>query len=159
MTAPRKPREPAAGSDAPLDEAEMLRRAEAAVAALKAQYPTWAEGHIAVLEAAAAKARDDRAGRARHLEQLAEVAHDVKGEGTTYDYPLMTELGAYLHALAVDLAKAPDACEQGALAEAETLIAAMRRVIGDRLEGDGGAAGAALMAPIRVRFGAGPESV
>jgi len=159
MTAPRKSQTPAADAGAPLDEAEMLRRAEAAVAALKAQYPTWAEGHIAVLEAAAAKARDDRAGRALHLERLAEVAHDVKGEGTTYDYPLMTELGGYLHAFAVDLAKNPGACEQGALAEAETLIAAMRQVIADRLEGDGGAPGAALMAPIRARFGAGRKSV
>ncbi len=151
------PRSDAPGNDAPLDEAEMLRRAEAAVAALKEQYPLWAEGHIADLATSAEKARADPAGRAAHFAAIADVAHDVKGEGATYDYPLMTELGHLLHAHAATLAARleadPGACDADALDAVDQLVAAMRRVIGERLENDGGAEGRALMAPIRDRFG------
>ncbi len=143
---------------APLDEAEMLRRAEAAVAALKEQYPLWAEGHIADLAASAEKARNDPGARAAHFAAIADVAHDVKGEGATYDYPLMTELGHLLHghaaAVAARLEADPGACDDAALETVDLLIAAMRRVIGERLENDGGAEGEALMAPIRARFAA-----
>ncbi|MFQ5784157.1 MAG: hypothetical protein ACE5H8_04960 [Alphaproteobacteria bacterium] len=132
-----------------LDEEEIVRRAEAEIEALKAQYPEWVLGHIADLEAACVAARDDPEHRGRHLDTLAAVAHDVKGEGTSYDYPLMTALGDSLCRLARDLKDGAGGWEDRKLTLAAKHIEAMRIVIRERMSGDGGEGGAELIASLR----------
>jgi len=125
--------------DAPpaADEEEMLRRAEAALESLKDEYPQWVEQHIVALETECGKLRQGDGEGATALAAMADVAHDVKGEGTTYGYPLMTALGGSLYRFVADLT----ACNAVQLDIMEKHVSAMRAVIRGRIEGDGGALG------------------
>jgi chemotaxis protein histidine kinase CheA len=128
------------------DAAEAVRRAEAAVAALKDEYPQWAEKHLAGLEAAMGEARSQPEDRSTHLEAVADIAHDVKGEGATYGYPLMTELGESLYRFAAKIKDDSCACGTVHLDIVDKHIEAMRTVIRERIEGDGGDLGRELLA-------------
>lgn len=151
---------PAEGAGGGLEEAEMLRRAEQAIAALKAEYPGWVERHIADLEEASNRARTGAGECAGQLEIVADIAHDVKGEGTTYGYPLMTAIGQALHRFAAGLASNAEACGVAQFDVIDRHIEAMRTVIRGRIEGDGGAFGEGLLAGLaRAVAEAAGESV
>lgn len=137
-----------APADGGLDEAEMLRRAEQAVTALKDEYPRWVESHITDLEEAYAKARAHPDACDADLGSVAEIAHDVKGEGTTYGYPLMTRLGDSLHRFTTTMLEGANQRSDTRLDIIEQHIAAMRVVIRDRIEGDGGDLGQSLLASL-----------
>jgi len=72
-----------------------LARAEAALKSLSGQFQTWMEDEVIKLDAARTAAR--AAGWTE--ESMAEVfirAHDAKGMGTTYEYPLVTRIAGSL---------------------------------------------------------------
>jgi len=68
--------------------ATALARAEKAVANLAQDYATWALADVAKARAALAAANDDPAGRGQHVEALFRVGHDLKGQGTSFGFPL-----------------------------------------------------------------------
>jgi chemotaxis protein histidine kinase CheA len=73
---------------------EAMARAEAALAKLSNQYLDWVQHDLASLQAAyreAAAAAAD--GRPERLKALFKVAHDMKGQGATFGYPLVTRIG------------------------------------------------------------------
>ncbi len=131
-----------------LDEAEMLRRAEEAVTALKGEYPIWVEGHLADLEKAYAGARANPDEGDVHLGTVAQIAHEVKGEGTTYGYPLMTMLGDSLCGFTRGMIEGKTQRSDTHLDIIGKHIEAMRVVIRDRIEGDGGELGQTLLASL-----------
>jgi len=120
-----------------VDDAEMLRRAEEAVESLKAEYPEWVGHHLAALEDACRTIRAEPEASVPQLAAIADLSHDVKGEGTTYGYPLMTQLGASLHRFVTNM----KACSTVQIEIIENHVSAMRVVIRERIEGDGGALG------------------
>jgi hypothetical protein len=83
------------GSPLPAFDEAALKRAEAALAALSTEFQGWMEEEVARLLAArdAAKAAgwDDDS-----LDRLFGCAHDAKGLGATYEYPLVTRLAGSL---------------------------------------------------------------
>lgn len=122
---------------------DALARADAALAALTDDYLRWAQADVAALSAAVAELH--RAGLERRqacIGQMFEIAHDIKGQGSTFDYPLMTRLGQAMCDLLRD-----DAVGDGAvpLARLDALVAAMAEVMASRLCGDGGARGRDLV--------------
>ncbi|SEH32081.1 Hpt domain-containing protein [Magnetospirillum fulvum] len=123
---------------------EALRRAEAALAALEHRYIEWAEADCARLEAAWTAWAADPEREAAGLRPVFSVAHDMKGQAATFGYPLVGSLANRL-CRAIDSAGAdqPDPKRQARLA---ALVAAIGQAIRERLSGDGGAAGAALLA-------------
>ena len=82
-----------------------LARAEAAVASLAQDYATWALADVAKARTALAAAIDDPAGHAPHVEALFRVGHDLKGQGTSFGFPLVTKIGHSLCALTRDRAR------------------------------------------------------
>ncbi len=140
--------------NAGLDEAEMLRRAEEAVAALKDEYPQWVENHIVDLEEAYAKARAHPDTVDIYLSSVAAVAHEVKGEGTTYGYPLMTRLGESLHDFTTTMLENASQRRSAQFDIIEKHITDMRVVIRDRIEGDGGDLGQSLLASLEAAIAA-----
>ncbi len=84
-----------ARSASPCFNDEAIERAEAAMKALSTNFDEWLTTEIDRLEAARASAR--RAGFGDEaLETLFLRAHDVKGVGTTYGFPLVTAIAAQL---------------------------------------------------------------
>ncbi|RAU22975.1 peptide ABC transporter substrate-binding protein [Paramagnetospirillum kuznetsovii] len=114
-------------------DAAALERAEAALANLATRYLEWAEADLVKLEAALAAGRFD---------QMFGIAHDMKGQGATFAYPLVSELGNRLCRL-VETAPTPDAAQ---LARMAALVAAMGEIIRGRFSGDGGDMGRRLLA-------------
>jgi hypothetical protein len=73
-----------------------LERAEAAVAALARDYLAWARADLELCHRHLAAARAEPADRSRHVDDLFGVAHNIKGQGSSFGYPLMTRLGQSL---------------------------------------------------------------
>lgn len=91
----------------PLSE-DILVRAEAALKSLSGQFSQWLQDEIDKLEAARA-AIQSRGMTAVTAEALYLRAHDLKGLGSTYEYPLITRLCASLCKLLDDPEQRPEA--------------------------------------------------
>lgn len=119
-----------------------LARAEAALAALSDRYLEWAEADLARMEACLSEilAHPDQQGQ--RLPQLFTIIHDMKGQGETFGYPLVSLLG---NALCRLLETSPKSGSSG-MERAIALASAMGRVIRERLSGDGGESGRQLKA-------------
>ena len=79
----------------PTFDAEALARAEAALQSLASQFETWMAQEIERLAATRHAARDEGYGEAQ-LTAIFVCAHDIKGLGATFDYPLATLIAASL---------------------------------------------------------------
>jgi HPt (histidine-containing phosphotransfer) domain-containing protein len=122
-------------------DTEVLARAEAALAHLSASYLSWAEADIRSLTACYARLEAE-SGDAP-LADLFAIAHDMKGQAATLGYPLLTRIG---HALCRQIESAPEA-----VAVIGAHVAALARVVDERMEGDGGEAGRSLLAELGIR--------
>jgi chemotaxis protein histidine kinase CheA len=125
-----------------------LARAEAAVANLAKDYASWALADVAKARAALASASGEPAGRARHVETLFRVAHDLKGQGASFGFPLITKIGHSLCALTRDRAREYEAKH---LALANSHLDALDLVLTKGIKGEGGKIGAELVARLEQR--------
>ena len=75
-------------------EADALERANAAIARLRQTYVSeWAPAAIDEMYQTLAAAIRERTARRAQLEQLYRLAHDMKGQGGTFGFPVLTEIG------------------------------------------------------------------
>lgn len=79
----------------PAFDADAVARAEAALQALSNEFGTWMEDEVVKLETAFAQAKAEKFASTA-LDALHTRAHDVKGLGATYEFPLITRLAAAL---------------------------------------------------------------
>lgn len=125
-------------------ECGALERAQAAVDSLKEVYVTdWGPAALAEMREALASAGGDRAGGFQTLYRL---AHDMKGQGGTFGFPLLTLIGEALCRLTADRCDA----SEGELSVLAAHLEAARHIIAERIEGDGGAEGDRLMRDLQV---------
>ncbi len=75
------------------EERQAIARAEAVIASLAGQYLAAAAADLARLKAAADSLKADPVGRGSHLDRLFHISHDMKGQGATFGYPLVTTIG------------------------------------------------------------------
>jgi hypothetical protein len=68
-----------------------LAKAEAALKSLSGQFGQWLQDEIDKLEAARAAIKSEGMGKAT-AEKLYMHCHDLKGLGTTYEFPLITRI-------------------------------------------------------------------
>ena len=79
-------------------DTKAIERAEAALNSMSGQFSEWLQQEITSLEACRQAARaEGLTGEAG--EALYARAHDLKGLGTTYDFPIVTRMGASLSRL------------------------------------------------------------
>jgi hypothetical protein len=69
-----------------------IAAAEAAIAELAGNYLEWAGADLERVRQATAKAQGDAADRPRHLRACFDAAHDMKGQGGTFGYPLVSRV-------------------------------------------------------------------
>lgn len=145
---------PANANDPDADEAgegrmsSTLARAEAAVASLAKDYARWALADVARARAALSAAADDPARRAQHVETVFRVGHDLKGQGASFGFPLITRIGHSLCVLTRDRALA---YQDRHLELATSHIDAIDLVLTKNIRGEGGQVGAALVAKLEQR--------
>ena len=72
-----------------------IAKAEAALKSLSGNFAQWLSDEIAKLDAARGRVRDEGVN-AETMEGLYLRVHDLKGLGATYEFPLITNIGASL---------------------------------------------------------------
>ncbi len=124
-----------------------LERAQAAVDRLKDVYVAeWAPAALGEMQDALGELRRQGGDRRGGFEALYRLAHDMKGQGGTFGYPLLTHLGEAICLLTADRTDAGE----GEWTVLAAHLEAVRHVILGRLEGDGGAAGDRLLRDLRA---------
>lgn len=104
---------------------EVLAKAEAAIDRLTAEYPQHAGRDIAELDRYAESMVSDRRNRTAHYNEILRIAHDVRGQGALFGYPLITRYAGSL-CRATRLLEAHD---RAALNIVRAHIAAMQAIL------------------------------
>lgn len=127
-----------------VDEAA-LARAEIVIQSMGNDYLNWAADEARTLEDLYADARLARGGRDRLIGDVAVIAHNLRGNGASFGYDLMTAIGASLS----DFCRTADAMGDSQLDVISVHIGALKVVIDGNLKGDGGDQGAELIATLQ----------
>src|SRR5262249_5770635 len=75
---------------------ETLARAEEATTALRANYTEWARIDVDHTQALLDAAKKRPEGRREQLDRLYAAMHNIKGQGASFGYPLVTRIGQSL---------------------------------------------------------------
>ena len=129
---PNRLREKLGELDGP-DPDLLIARIETGIAGLKQRYISWANADLTSLYGALDAARAHLGRRRDHIGEMHEIAHNMRGQAGTFDYPLITEIGSSLCSL-VDRAVNFGDAELEAVA---LHVQAIHTVIGGRIEGHG----------------------
>ncbi|MGE4221101.1 MAG: Hpt domain-containing protein [Alphaproteobacteria bacterium] len=115
--------------------AEMRSAADRAVGTLATDYPALALTDINRMLQLLQSAKSDPARAADTLQAVHRIAHDMRGQGGSFGYPLMTRIAASL-SLLTENARRHDAEMLGVV---RAHLDAMRAIIVNRTTGDGDA--------------------
>lgn len=126
-----------------------VERAHTALAARARRYPDTVLAEADSLEAELRASGDDPGGPRAHLGALAGIAHDMRGQGASYGYPLVTKIAASLSDYASAGGDEPEVIAAH--------IDALRAVAAGRLTGDGGPAGRELVDALRLTTESAPD--
>jgi hypothetical protein len=111
--------------------ADAIAKAEEALKAMSSQFGQWLQDEIVKLDAAQARVRAE-GYTSETAEQLYFRAHDLKGLGTTYQYPLVTRLAGSLCKLMDDPVRRMEA----PMVLIDAHIDAIRAVVRDQIQTD-----------------------
>ncbi|HEY9079882.1 Hpt domain-containing protein [Magnetovibrio sp.] len=120
---------------------EALAKAEEVIANLADDYLDWVKEDLVRLEAAYEKLKTQGGDDAANLESVFQIAHDMKGQGGSFGYDLMTAIGDQLCRLVEKM----DTVGPRQLNMIRVHIDAMRVIITKGLKGDGGNEGRQLL--------------
>lgn len=125
-----------------LDTPAVSAEADCAMAALCADYERWTSEVLARMDEALIAARTRSEARAVALRRLFEAAHDVKGQGASFGYPLLSRIGQSL--CRIGHGASYESFPAEALRVAAAHVGAMKIILEKRIRGDGGALGTRL---------------
>ncbi len=124
----------------------ILEEAENTLQRQAMDFTDWAKNYLAKLSKITEAAGVNPAGRKKHFEEMNMVAHELRGQGGTFGYPLITVFAKSLYE-----ATQPGCPEDdGALGVVKAHTDAMRAVIRDKISGDGGEIGRELLKSLKV---------
>ncbi len=130
-----------------IDPERLIAEAESALATLNEDYETWVGADLTRLETAFRDAQGDPDRRRELLRKAHGIAHEMKGQGTTFGYPLVTHAAGSLCRLFEAIEDAADAF---ALRAIELHIDGLRSIVINRIKGDGGVTGRDLVAALNA---------
>lgn len=116
---------------------EALERAEAVIQAMSGEYLEWVQEDLRQLEAMVARIRKDQTTIKADFDELFRIAHDIKGQGGSFGYDLMTAVGNHLCRF---IERLPEPALRD-LDVVQVHLDAFKLIIANRMEGDGGADG------------------
>jgi chemotaxis protein histidine kinase CheA len=118
----------------------MLAEAEAMFESMAEDYPDWAGGLIQKMADLHRRCVDTPEERRPLFEQITAIAHDLKGQGGTFGYPLVSSFASSLNRFSSRRSDFRDSHVEIIKAHVDVL----RAVIRDRISGTGGEIGEAL---------------
>ncbi len=120
---------------------DALAKAEDVIANLADDYLNWVQEDLVKMEAAFSKMEKGEGDAKELLDNIFQVAHDMKGQGGSFGYDLMTAIGDQLCRLVEKMDKVGPR-EIGMI---RVHIDAMKVIITKELKGDGGDEGRKLL--------------
>lgn len=123
-----------------------IARAEANLARDRETCEGWADEHMAALAEIAAALASEPMARMAQMEKLYRIAHDLRGLGGTFGYPLVTKICANLGRHMDKLSAAAEIDDTVVCSH----IDALRAVFNDRADGEEDATGSKLIAELQV---------
>jgi len=127
-------------------DADAIAKAEAALKAMSAQFGQWLQDEITKLDQAQAEIRA-KGYTPQTAEALYFRAHDLKGLGATYQYPLVTRIAGSLCRMMDDA----DRRMQAPVAILDAHIDAIRAVVRDEIQTDEHPVGRELAETLEAR--------
>lgn len=109
---------------------------------MKDSYLQWVLEDLTKLAAATDKALSDKANRAAHVHELYMKAAEMKGQGSSFGYPLMTAIATQLCRFIETTGNELTDVQMGVV---KLHVETLRLVIQQKMEGEGGPAGQKLM--------------
>ncbi len=123
-----------------------LEKAQAALETLSEDYPDWVSKHIDQLTALVVNAAEKPENRSDIFAEINHIAHDMKGQGGTFGYVLVTIFADSLHKFTTKTAGRTDQH----LEIVKAHIDVMRAVIKGRVQGKGGETGKQLIDSLQM---------
>ena len=130
------------GGDGVAIDMSALEAAAAEFDRMAEDYPDWVQSHIEDLYAHCRRSVDAPEGRTQCFRRINEIAHDMRGQGGTFGYPLISHFGDSLYDASLFATGAPISDNHVEIVMAH--VDAMNAVIKGRISGDGGAIGREL---------------
>ena len=124
----------------------VLARAQEAVADLAKSYGQNTLGDLNRCAALLATARAAPEGRSGAIKELYGIAHNIKGQGGSFGYPLVTRIG---HSLC-SLTRKDRTFSDADLATIQAHLDALRLILAKDIKGEGGEVGAKLAARLET---------
>lgn len=129
-------------------DAESLARAEAAIANLKGQYLEWAVKDLEKISIAYEALNLSDGDLATKLNKIYDISHDIKGQGGSFGYDLMTTIGNQL----CRLIEYSDPNHATLIEGIGVHIDSMKLVIAQDIKGDGGPTGDKILSGLDLIF-------
>lgn len=106
----------------------------------------WAKQFLDRLSRQVAEAKQISGERTQNFEEINLIAHELRGQGGTFGYPLITVFGKSLY----EVTKPPCRQDDANLEIVKAHIDTMRAVLREKVEGDGGEMGQALFKALKA---------
>jgi len=130
-------------------DAATLERAEAAVANLTDQYLDWVVQDLDRIGKAFEELETaDEGSVPEKLEAVFQISHDIKGQGGSFGYDMMTSVGNQL----CRLIEYADATNPKLIEAVGVHIETMKLVISQKIKGDGGKVGEQMLSGLEQIF-------
>jgi CheY-like chemotaxis protein len=120
---------------------EVLKAAEGQLDRMENDYSDWVRGTVRQLVEAYDKAMADDRQRVHMVAHINRISHDLRGQGTTFGYPLITVFGNSLFDCTAKIEKVPDKLLEFVKAHLDGITAVIR----DKIKGSGGPIGTELV--------------
>ena len=128
-------------------DAKALKRAQQVIEDFADDYPDWAREDLAKMQIAFDDLKSADGASAESLDAVFQVAHDMKGQGGSFDYDLMTIIGNYLCRYIEGLKGQAGADDIDVI---ELHFNALKVVISQELKGMGGPVGDKLLTGLEM---------
>ena len=125
---------------------DILEKAEAQLQTKKLDFTDWALNYLAELSDHCTRALANAERRNANFEKINLLAHELRGQGGTFGYPLITVFGKMLYEVTQDGCRMDDSAVEIVKAH----IDAMRVVLREKIAGDGGALGKKIYASLQA---------
>ena len=106
----------------------------------------WAKGYLDRLSRQVTEAMQVSGERTQQFDEINLIAHELRGQGGTFGYPLITVFGKSLY----EVTKAPCRHDDANLEIVKAHIDTMRAVLREKIEGDGGELGQSLFKALKL---------
>ncbi len=124
---------------------DLLEEAEEQLKRAALDFTTWAQDYLKKLSDLCAEALMQESRRSKYFFEINLLALELRGQGGTFGYPLISTLGKMLYDTTVE--DCPE--DNNAVEIVKAHIDTMRAVLREKISGDGGKLGRELLASLR----------